>query len=200
MDQFTGFVAFYFIWSYKKEWLGFETDPELVPSGFEILFQMICFAVIEDFLFYWTHRLMHWGIFYRYIHKIHHEFKATISLSSEYAHPIEMLFSNILPSFVGPILFKSHVVTLWLFLSLRVTESQFTHSGYKLPFSPFHMFFFQGGEERHDFHHTQNMGSYGSWFSFWDWAMGTDVPFRKWKKMVATGEFMKSFKDLNNVD
>ena len=36
----------------------------------------------------------------------------------------------------------------------------------------------QGGAERHDFHHSNFSGSYGSFFCFWDWLCGTDVPYR----------------------
>jgi hypothetical protein len=36
----------------------------------------------------------------------------------------------------------------------------------------------QGGSERHDFHHSHFLGSYGSFFCFWDWLCGTDVPYR----------------------
>jgi hypothetical protein len=37
---------------------------------------------------------------------------------------------------------------------------------------------YQGGSERHDFHHSKFQGSYGSFFCFWDWLCGTDVPYR----------------------
>lgn len=30
--------------------------------------------VVEDFYFYWIHRLLHYGWFYKNIHKIHHDF------------------------------------------------------------------------------------------------------------------------------
>jgi hypothetical protein len=36
----------------------------------------------------------------------------------------------------------------------------------------------QGGAERHDFHHSNFTGSFGSFFCFWDWLCGTDVPYR----------------------
>ncbi len=36
----------------------------------------------------------------------------------------------------------------------------------------------KGGAQRHDFHHSNFSGSYGSFFSFWDWFCGTDVPYR----------------------
>ncbi len=34
---------------------------------------------------------------------------------------------------------------------------------------------------RHDFHHSHNIGNFGSFFVFWDWMMGTDQAFNQWK-------------------
>jgi len=38
----------------------------------------------------------------------------------------------------------------------------------------------QGGPDRHDFHHSHNVGNFGSFFIFWDWICGTDYKYRAW--------------------
>jgi sterol desaturase/sphingolipid hydroxylase (fatty acid hydroxylase superfamily) len=57
-----------------------------------MLGQVVLFHIIEDFYFYWIHRLLHWGPFYKFIHKVHHEHTAPFAIAGEYAHPLETLF------------------------------------------------------------------------------------------------------------
>lgn len=47
------------------------------PSLFEISWQILAFAVIEDALFYFSHRMLHTGFLYRNIHKVHHSYNIT---------------------------------------------------------------------------------------------------------------------------
>lgn len=128
--------------------------------------------------------------FYKYIHKIHHNFPAPIGMASEYAHPvccvlgasatpparsavahtqIEFFVGNSLPILVGPLLTGAHCQLLWFWIMIaisatcngsrrwcsRVANSVLTggscagHSGYLLPFSPFH------DARNHDYHHSR---------------------------------------------
>jgi len=157
---------------------GTHFSPTL-PSLSTMLLQLLIFIIIEDTLFYWSHRLLHHPRIYKHIHKQHHEFKSTIGIASEYAHPVEAILSNLVPSLAGPFVVGPHVFTFWLWTSFRVIETTDAHSGYNFPFSPFNLLPFQGGPERHEYHHFYNLGSYGSFFTFWDWFCGTDQPFKK---------------------
>lgn len=80
--------------------------------------------------------MLHHKKVYKYIHKKHHEWTASIGLTSLYAHPVEHIFSNILPPAVGPLLLGSHVATSWLWFCLALTSTLNSHSGYHLPFLP----------------------------------------------------------------
>jgi len=148
-----------------------------------MLFHIFIFILVEDFLFYWSHRLLHHPKIYKHIHKKHHEFKSTIGIASEYAHPVESFISNLVPFISGPILVglmsQTHAFTFWLWTLIRITETVDAHSGYCFPISPFNLLPFQGGPERHEYHHFYNRGSYGSFFCFWDWVCGTDLPFKQ---------------------
>jgi sterol desaturase/sphingolipid hydroxylase (fatty acid hydroxylase superfamily) len=152
-----------------------------VPDAWTILKQFALFIVINDTIFYWSHRLLHHPAIYKYVHKKHHEFKVTIGIAAMYAHPLEVILSNTLPTVGGALLVGAHPVVWFLWLWLRMVETVDAHSGYQLPFSPFHLLAsVQGGAERHDFHHSHNVGNFGSFFIFWDWIMGTDEAYRRW--------------------
>ena len=42
----------------------------------------------------WAHRALHLPAIYGYVHKVHHQYKTSIGIASEYAHPVEFIFSN----------------------------------------------------------------------------------------------------------
>lgn len=46
-----------------------------VPSLGTIIWQIFFFMLVTDFIFYWSHRLLHHRLIYKHIHKKHHEFK-----------------------------------------------------------------------------------------------------------------------------
>lgn len=146
-----------------------------------ILRDFIVFIAVNDTMFYWAHRMLHHASIYKYIHKQHHEFKTPIGISSKYAHPIEDIIANTLPTILGPIFMGTHAYVFWLWLFIRLLETIDAHSGYSFPLSPFHALPFQGGAERHDFHHSHNVGCFGSFTIFWDWICGTDQAFLEWK-------------------
>jgi len=57
-------------------------------------------------------RLLHHATVYKYIHKKHHEWKAPIGVTAVYAHPVEHIVSNLLPTVV--------VIRKWRYLCLIV--------------------------------------------------------------------------------
>ncbi|EDQ88186.1 uncharacterized protein MONBRDRAFT_26349 [Monosiga brevicollis MX1] len=85
--------------------------PALPLIPFQILFCML----VEDTMFYWTHRTLHHRRIYKYIHKQHHKFRDSIGLAAEYAHPVENLFGNVVPLWMGPMLLNASlpIICLW---------------------------------------------------------------------------------------
>lgn len=65
-------------------------------------------------------------------------------LTSEYAHPAEILFLGF-ATVVGPALTGPHLLTLWLWVVLRVLETVEAHSGYHFPWSPSNFLPLYGG-------------------------------------------------------
>lgn len=72
-----------------------------IPNPWTILWQFLFCTQVDDFLFYWLHRLSHVGWFYKNIHKRHHEFKHTVAIAVEWAHPVEDIVVNTIPTVVS---------------------------------------------------------------------------------------------------
>ncbi|GJY87036.1 methylsterol monooxygenase 2-2 [Tanacetum coccineum] len=102
-------------------------------------------------------------------------------LTSEYAHPAEILFLGIATIF-GPAITGPHLITLWLWMVVRVLETVEAHCGYHFPWSPSNFLPLYGGSDFHDYHHRliyTKSGNYSSTFVYMDWIFGTDHGYRK---------------------
>lgn len=97
---------------------------------------------------------------------MHHEFNHTVSYAALFCKWPEYLLTNLLPTVAGSKILgtKMHLVTLFMWYALRVTETLDGHCGYEFSWSPFRLIPFSGSSEHHNFHHSKNVGNYGSLF------------------------------------
>jgi len=173
----------YYVLYPAHQYFGMQSDPSSIPSAFTIAWHFLAYMLILDSLFYWAHRMLHHRRIYKYIHKQHHEFFISNGIATEYAHPVEEIVANAFPTVIGPILFGAHVYEYQLWLIFRLWETVDAHSGYHVPWSPWRILpSIQGGPDRHDFHHSHNVGNYGAFFVFWDRLCGTDKAYIEWQK------------------
>lgn len=138
-------------------------------SFLESLPYYLCAIGIEEILFYYIHRLLHWGIFYKYIHKIHHRYTAPIGFVTFYAHPIEHILTNMFPTIFVMYILKAPINILQTWTCMAILTATISHCGYHYPFSP--------SAESHDYHHygfNNNFGVTG----ILDMLHGTDKKFR----------------------
>jgi sterol desaturase/sphingolipid hydroxylase (fatty acid hydroxylase superfamily) len=157
------------------------TSLDNIPDIKTIIKHLFICIIIEDFLFYWSHRILHHPLLYKRFHKKHHEFKVLTgySIAAEYTHPVESILGNIIPVLVGPILTTCHFYTLWLWIIIRMLKTCDAHSGYYFKISPFNLCFPLNPSTRHDFHHETGLGSFGSFLLIWDIICGTDIDFKR---------------------
>lgn len=156
--------------------VGISATPPL-PSPTTLLTHLAFFLVVEDFLNYWLHRLLHTPLLYKHVHALHHEFTAPFALMAAYAHPAEVVILSI-PTFAGPALVAPHMFTVLVWQLLRNYEAIDIHSGYAEIFSFKSLFPSYAGAEHHDYHHYMHSGNFASVFVWCDKLYGTDLGYR----------------------
>lgn len=165
------------------EYFGLATWQVPFPSITTMLWQIGAFFVFEDMFHYWAHRLLHWGPFYKNIHKKHHEFSAPFGLAAEYAHPAEIIILG-MGTIGGPFALcavtgNMHILTVYIWITLRLFQAIDAHSGYDLPISMHNWIPFWAGADHHDHHHMAFVGCYATSFRWWDHFMGTDASYKR---------------------
>ena len=157
------------------------TDIDKMPGPMLFAAQIVFCMVVEDMVFFCSHRTLHHPILYPSVHKIHHEHKVTFSLAALHAHPLEYIMGNVLPVMVGPALLgpRMHLASMFGWYFLRSWESMDGHCGYSFSWSPFRLLPCQPEGNYHFFHHEENVGNYGSFFTWWDTIFGTNSAFYK---------------------
>lgn len=172
------------------EWLGMRTYQVPFPTVSVMIIQVVLFMLFEDAYHYWMHRALHYGPFYKYIHKQHHEFQSPFGIAAEYAHPIETVLLGV-GTIGGPLLYVAatgnlHLITVFVWLTVRLLQTVDAHSGYDFPVSFRNWMPFWAGADFHDHHHMVFLGNYSSSFRFWDWTCGTDKRYNAWKQKQAS--------------
>ncbi|KAH8386380.1 hypothetical protein KR093_000120 [Drosophila rubida] len=129
-------------------------DIRELPSFGRVVRDFVVLVVLEEFMFYYAHRLLHHKAIYKYVHKKHHEWTAPIAAITLYAHPVEHVVANLLPVGVSLSLLGSHVTVAWGMITLAVINSMSDHTGYSFPWSA-------GSVRFHDYHHAKFNYNYG---------------------------------------
>ncbi|XP_022911441.1 fatty acid hydroxylase domain-containing protein 2 isoform X2 [Onthophagus taurus] len=168
VNQFIVGPPIAYLMYHLMQWRGHPPLREL-PTFHWVLYELGIHILLEEIGFYYSHRVLHSKYLYKYIHKQHHEWTAPIAVTAMYCHPLEHVFSNLLPPFLGVFVMGSHVATAWLWFSLAILSTLNAHSGYHLPFFP--------SPEAHDFHHLKFNNCFGV-LGLLDRVHGTDTSFR----------------------
>lgn len=82
------------------DYRGYDYGAKL-PTFQWVVFELSICILVEEVAFYYSHRLLHHPRIYKFIHKRHHEWTSPIAITAVYCHPVEHVFSNLLPVFSG---------------------------------------------------------------------------------------------------
>ncbi|KAF8493739.1 C-4 methyl sterol oxidase [Russula emetica] len=179
-----------FLFHPVAESFGMNTWQVPFSSWQTMLLQLAFFFFFEDMFHYFSHQLLHTPLLYKHIHKLHHKYSAPFGLAAEYAHPLEVMILGT-GTILGPLLYcwvkqDLHIVTVYIWITLRLFQAIDAHSGYDFPWSLQHIVPFWSGAEHHDFHHMAFVNNFSTSFRWWDRLLGTD------KKYLAYRERMRA--------
>ncbi|KAM0241547.1 hypothetical protein ACHAP5_007503 [Fusarium lateritium] len=149
------------------------------PPAWKMALQIAVCFVLEDAWHYWFHRALHYGPLYKAIHKMHHTYSAPFGLAAEYASPIETALLGIgvvgCPLVVLAVTGELHLITMYIWIFLRLLQAIDSHSGYDFPWSLRHFLPVWAGAHHHDLHHEKFIGNYASSFTWWDYCLDTEA-------------------------
>ena len=136
------------------------------------------YLLVQDAYYYWLHRLMHVKALFRHMHAGHHRSRQPTAYASfAFDWPEAALTAWVLPAltFIVPI----HPAVIVVLLTLMTILAVLNHSGAEV--LPVWMVDgWIGGwlisASRHSLHHSHFDANYGLYFTFWDRALGTDMP------------------------
>ncbi|EGC38396.1 hypothetical protein DICPUDRAFT_28679 [Dictyostelium purpureum] len=153
------------------KYFGYKSKAPLPTVSYLVGSLAMC-MIIDDFLSYFIHRILHTPFVYKHVHKKHHTITSPNGLNSEYAHPIETSVFG-MATFMGSILFYRDIFSFWVLITLKLYETVEAHSGYDLPWLPTKLIPFWGGATFHDYHHKNSIANFSTTFTFWDKVFGT---------------------------
>ncbi|KAJ5832699.1 hypothetical protein N7474_001010 [Penicillium riverlandense] len=108
----------------------------------------------------------------RYHQTWYHALQAPFPLTAHYDHPLAYLVGKFIPTYAPAMLFRFHMLTYLMYISVISLEETFAFSGYTvMPTS----FFLGGIARRTDMHLLEGaQGNFGPW-GVVDWVCGTTV-------------------------
>lgn len=149
----------------------FDIYPGFASHGvFPEISAALAYVIFYDFYFYWSHRLLHIGWLYRYVHVVHHKSINPTPFTSFSFHPIETII-NLLYFFPIVWLFPMSLETALFLVVLTDFSNVMGHLGYE--FIPALTRRHWWGSwlttpTHHNLHHQVSRFNFGLFWNGWD--------------------------------
>lgn len=160
--------------------LAYESNITVVDY---ILFvpQSFCFEIIFDFFHYCFHRVLHTNKYlYKHIHSHHHNHSAINIYTTFEQHPVDLLFTNMIPLLISSYIIPSSQLFVFLFFWYKSFLEISGHLGKDnsgLSFPQFiwipKYFHICLKSKNHNHHHIRPMKNFGKRLALWDKVFGT---------------------------
>lgn len=147
---------------------GWAPSSEL-PTVARFLAELAGMGVLSVLWFYVSHRLLHRPWWMKRVHRVHHEFRRTEAVASEYAHWFEFTTANFGTLACGVLVLAPSLPAIYVYTLLALTTVLVHHSGYALPWASWSV--------HHDWHHFRFKECFGT-LGVMDKLLGTDEEFR----------------------
>ncbi len=129
----------------------------------------------DDFFYAISHRIMHWGPLYPWIHKHHHRqpLPERGYLDAGNEHPLEQVIGLscvFIAIRVISYITTIHVVSMFIYFNIYALLAILNHTRYDVKF---YGFGFEYSVGAHEMHHRYPKSNYAQYFMYWDILMGT---------------------------
>ena len=95
----------------------------------EFIFEAFLYQFVIKFLEYWIHRMFHTRFFFKYIHKVHHQFSEPSAFGCFAAHPLEGVIEGVIPRHIFEFILPLHPINQLVFGFIRMLNSIGWHDG-----------------------------------------------------------------------
>lgn len=174
-NQLLGTLPFLAGLFYLMTLRGYSTSVA-IPKWYIALVQFSALILIEEVFFFGSHYLLHQKYFFKRFHRVHHEYRESISIATHYVHFVEHLLGNLFPVFIGVFILMPHPFVIMFWMLIVVINALHTHAGYALPWMSYAV--------HHDWHHYYVNGSFSA-LGLMDKLFGTDRAFDDLKQKYA---------------
>ncbi|KAH8662905.1 sterol desaturas-like protein family [Tricladium varicosporioides] len=146
-----------------------------LPMPWSLAKHVLRNLLLREIIQYYIHRLLLHPSRPTYISKLHtsyaHSITSPYSLSTHYDHPTPYLLHHFLPTYLPSAIFRTHLLTYLLTLSIVTLEETLSMSGYSIV--PGIML--SGITRRQNFHYQgQGKGNFAPW-GLMDWVHGSSI-------------------------
>lgn len=142
---------------------------------FYIPFFYLVMLLLHDTYFYWTHRMMHHRLLFRWVHLTHHRSTSPSPWAAFSFSPFEAFIQvGIVPLFLLIIPLSSMHINIFFIFSL--VYNVYGHLGFELfprKFTQHWLGRWINTAVHHDLHHQESKRGFGIYLMVWDRLMGT---------------------------